>query len=146
VTIGVGVVLVVGVAARGAEPTGTIGLGGVEVLVESEPDEDLAGGGFWPSGMTIGVDDASSPPPPPLPPLSLPESELSCGGQSTDVGGQPSAFPDPDEPPGGAQPAPAPKSPADVQSAWAMPTGTKASHPTSEKAAAAIRTREVLIA
>jgi len=146
VTIGVGVVLVVGVAARDAEPTGTIGLGGVEVLVESEPDEDLAGGGFWPSGMTIGVDDASSPPPPPLPPLSLPESELSCGGQSTDVGGQPSAFPDPDESPGGAQPAPAPKSPAVVQSAWAMPTGTKASHPTSEKAAAAIRTREVLIA
>ena len=144
-TIGVGVVLVVGVAARDAEPTGTIGLGGVEVLVESEPDEDLAGGGFWPSGMTIGVDDASSPPPPPLPPLSLPESELSCGGQSTDVGGQPSAFPDPDESPGGAQPAPAPKSPAVVQSAWAMPTGTTATHPTSEMAAVAIRTREVLI-
>jgi hypothetical protein len=142
VTIGVGVVLVVGVAARGAEPTGTIGLGGVEVLVESEPDKDLAGGGFWPSGMTIGADDAS--PPSPLPPLS--ESELSCGGQSTDVGGQPSAFPDPDESPGGAQPAPAPKSPAVVQSAWAMPTGTKAAHPTSEKAAAAIRIRKVLIA
>jgi hypothetical protein len=143
-TIGVGVALVVGVAASGAEPTGTIGLGGVEVLVESEPDEDLAGGGFCPSGMTMGVDDASSPPLPPLPPLS--ESELSCGGQSTDVGGQPSAFPDPDESPGGAQPAPAPKSPAVVQSAWAMPTGTKATHPASEKAAAAVRIREVLIA
>jgi hypothetical protein len=146
VTIAVGVVLVFGVAARGAEPTGTIGLGGVDVLVEFEPDEDLAGGGFWPSGMTIGVDDASSPPPPPLPPLSLPESELSCGGQSTDVGGQPSAFPDPDESPGGAQPAPAPKSPAVVQSALATPTGSTATHPASEKAAAAIRIREVLIA
>jgi predicted nucleotidyltransferase len=46
VTIAVGVVLVFGVNARGAEPTGTIGLGGVDVLVEFEPDEDLAGGGF----------------------------------------------------------------------------------------------------
>ena len=33
-----------------------------------------------------------------------------------------------------------------VQSARATPTGTKATHPTSEKAAAAIRTREVLTA
>jgi hypothetical protein len=33
-----------------------------------------------------------------------------------------------------------------VQSAWAMPTGTKKTHPASEKAAAAIRIREVLIA
>jgi hypothetical protein len=42
------VVLVVALAAvpAGAEPTGTIGVGDVEVLVESEPDEDLAGVGF----------------------------------------------------------------------------------------------------
>jgi hypothetical protein len=107
----VGVALVVGVVARGAAPTGTIGVGGVEVLVEF--DEDF-GGGFWPSGMTMGVDAAS---PLPLSPFALPESEFSCGGQSTDVGGQLSVFPAPDESPGGAQPAPAPKSPAVVQSA-----------------------------
>jgi hypothetical protein len=152
--IGVGVALVVALAVVpvGAEPTGTIGVGDVEVLVEAEPDEDLAGGGFWPLGMTIGVDDASPPPPPlpPLPPLplvspplSLPESELSCGGQSTDFGGQLSVLPDPDEPPGGAQPAPAPKSPAVVQSASAMPTGSRATDPASTTAAAAVRQRRV---
>jgi hypothetical protein len=147
VTIGVGVVLVVAVAARGAEPTGTIGVGDVEVVVESEPDAGVAGGGFWPLGMTMGVGFAPPPPLPPLsPPLSRPESDFNCGGQSTDVGGQLSVFPDPDDEPGGAQPAPAPKSPAIVQSARATPTGTKATHPTSEKAAAAIRTREVLTA
>jgi hypothetical protein len=89
----------------GAEPTGTIGVGGVEVLVESDPDAGVACGGFWPSGMTMGVGLA---PPPPLAPLSLSESEPSCGGQSTDVGGQLYAFPDPDDEPGGAQPEPAP--------------------------------------
>jgi hypothetical protein len=105
----------VGVAAAGAEPTGTIGLGGVEVLGESDPDDEgVAGGGFWPLGMTMGVGLAS---PPPLPPLSLSESEPSCGGQSTDVGGQLSALPDPPDEPGGAQPEAAPKSPAPVQSA-----------------------------
>jgi hypothetical protein len=114
VTIGVGVALVLGVVDMGAEPTGTIGLGGVEVLVESESDEGVAGGGLWPLGMTMGVDLAS---PPPLSPLSLSESEPSCGGQSTDVGGQLSVLPDPDDEPGGAQPEPAPKSPAPVQSA-----------------------------
>jgi hypothetical protein len=102
---------VVGVVARGAAPTGTIGLGGGEGLVEFD---EVFGGGFWPFGMTMGVDAASAPP---LSPFVLPESELSCGGQSTDVGGQLSVFPPPDESPGGAQPAPAPKSPAVVQSA-----------------------------
>jgi hypothetical protein len=107
----VGVALVVGVAARGAAPTGTIGLGGVEVLVEFD---EVFGGGVWPLGMTMGVDAASASP---FPPFALPESEFSCGGQSTDVGGQLSVFPLPDESPGGAQPAPAPKSPAVEQSA-----------------------------
>jgi len=45
-TIGVGVALVLGVTPVGAEPTGTIGVGGVEVLVESEPDDGVACGGF----------------------------------------------------------------------------------------------------
>jgi len=54
VTIGVGDALVLGVVDVGAEPPGTIGLGGVEVLVESESDEGVAGGGFWPLGMTMG--------------------------------------------------------------------------------------------
>jgi hypothetical protein len=67
--------------------------------------------------MTMGVGSAPTPPLPPLSPLSLPVSELSFAGQSTDVGGQLSVFPDPDESPGGAQPAPAPKSPAVVRSA-----------------------------
>jgi hypothetical protein len=93
--------------------------------------------------MTMGVGLA---PPPPLLPLSLPESEFSCGGQSTDVGGQLSVLADPDDEPGGARPAPAPKSPAPVQSALATPTGSTATHPASEKAAAAIRIREALIA
>jgi hypothetical protein len=44
------------VIAVDADPTGTIGLGGVEVLVESKPDEGVTGGGFWPLGITIGVD------------------------------------------------------------------------------------------
>jgi hypothetical protein len=66
-------------------------------------------------------------------------SELSFGGQSTDVGGQLSVFPDPDESPGGGQPAPAPKSPALVQSALATPTGSRVTDPANTKAAAAIR-------
>jgi hypothetical protein len=111
--VGVGVVLVLVVVPVETGPTGTIGVGDVEVLVESEPDAGVAGGGFCPLGMTMGVGLAS---PPPLSPLSLSESEPSCGGQSTDVGGQLSVFPDPDEP-GGAQPEEAPKSPAPVQSA-----------------------------
>jgi hypothetical protein len=37
---------VLGVTPVGAEPTGTIGVGGVEVLVESEPDDGVACGGF----------------------------------------------------------------------------------------------------
>ena len=86
------------VIAVDADPTGTIGLGGVEVLVESEPDEGVTGGGFWPLGITIGVDGT---PPPPLPPLSPLLSR-----QSRDVGGQLSVLPDPDDEPGrGEQPA-----------------------------------------
>jgi hypothetical protein len=110
------------------------------VLVESEPDVAVAGGGFWPLGMTMGVDLAS----PPLP-LSLPLSEFdfSCGGQSTDVGGQLSALPDPDESPGGAQPAPAPKSPAVEQSALAMAIGIRQA--VSEKATATSHIRAVVI-
>jgi hypothetical protein len=103
-------VLVLGVVAADADPTGTIGCGGVEVLIESEPDEEVGGGGFWPLGITMGVAFVS---PPPLPPFSLPESDFNCGGQSTDVGGQLSVLPEPDE--GGGQPAPAPKSPGVVR-------------------------------
>ena len=133
-----------GVVAADTDPTETIGFGGAEVLVESDPDEEVGGGGFWPLGITMGVDLVS---PPLMPPLSLPKSDFNCGGQSTDVGGQLSVLPPPppDEP-GGGQPAPAPKSPAVVQSAFAMPTGINAIHPASEKAAAAIRIRPVLIA
>ena len=131
-----------GFVARGAAPTGTIGVGEVEVLVESEPDDVAAGGGFWPLGMTMGVGLAS---PPPLPPLSFSESESSCGGQSTDVGGQLSAFPDPDELSEGAQPAAAPKSPAVVQSALAVPTGNRLRDPANKKAAA-IHIRKVFTA
>jgi hypothetical protein len=116
-------------------------LGGVEVLVESEPDEAVSGGGFWPLGITMGAALVS---PPLSPPLSLPESDFNCGGQSTDVGGQLSVLPEPDE--GGGHPAPAPKSPGVVQSAFAMPTGINATHPANEKAAAAIRIRPVLTA
>jgi hypothetical protein len=143
VTIGVVVVLVLLPEAADAGPTGTIGVAGVEVLVESESDECVAGGGFWPLGMTMGVCLAFEPLLPPLPLLSL--SESNCGGQSTDVGGQLSALPDPDEL-GGEHPEPAPKSPAVVQSAAAMPTGMTAKHPASENAAAAIRIREMLTA
>jgi hypothetical protein len=107
-------VLVLEVPEVGAAPTGTIGVGEVDVLDASPFDEGVAGGGFWPLGMTMGVGLAS---PPPLLPLSLSESEPSCGGQSTDVGGQLSVFPDPDESSEGGQPAAAPKSPAVVQSA-----------------------------
>jgi len=99
---------VLGVTPVGAAPTGTIGVGGVEVLVESEPDDGVACGGLWPSGTTMGV---GLTPPSPWPALPLPESEFSCGGQSTEVGGQLSVLPDPDDEPGGGQPAPAPKSP-----------------------------------
>ena len=143
-------VVALAVVPAGAEPTGTIGVADVEVLVESEPDEDFAGVGFCPLGITMGVDSPPPPPPPPLPPLpppsppfSLPVSEFSCGGQSTLLGGQLSVL-DPDEPPGGAQPAPAPKSPAVVQSAAAMPTtGSRVSDPASTTAAAALRQRRV---
>jgi hypothetical protein len=116
-------------------------LGGVDVLVGSELDECVAGGAFWPSGMTMGADCASAPPL-----LSLPVSESSCGGQSTDVGGQLSALPPPpDDAPGGEQPEAAPKSPAPVQSALATPAGSSA-HPISERTTAAIRIRDVLTA
>ena len=60
--------LVLGVVAADADPTGTIGFGGVEVLAGSEPEEEVGGGGFWPLGITMGVALVS---PPPLPPLSL---------------------------------------------------------------------------
>jgi len=116
-------VLVLGVVAADADPTGTIGFGGVEVLVGSEPEEEVGGGGFWPLGI---------------------EFDFNCGGQSTDVGGQLSVLSEPDE--GGGQPAPAPKSPGVVQSAFAIPTGISATHPASEKAAAAIRIRPALTA
>jgi hypothetical protein len=134
---------VLGGVAAGADPTGTIGVGEVEVLVESAFDEGVAGGGFWPLGMTMGVGFAS---PPPLLPLSLSESEPSCGGQSTDVGGQLSVLPDPEESPGGAQPAPAPKSPAVVQSAFAMPSGNRTTDPTTDRAATAIDIRKAFTA
>jgi hypothetical protein len=135
------------VVTAGAEPTGTIGVGDVEVLVESELDEGVAGGGFWPLGITMGVGLAPPPPLPPLsPPLSLLEFDFNCGGQSTDVGGQLSLLPDPDDEPGGAQPEPAPKSPGLVQSASATAIGTSATHATSENAAAPMRIREALIA
>ena len=130
--MGVGVVLVVGSA--GAAPTGTIGLAGVDVLVESE--DAVAGGGFWPSGITMGVDFVSSPPL-----ESLSESDFNCGGQSIDVGGQLSVLSDPDD--GGAQPEPAPKSPAVVQSALARPAG--AIQPISETATATMHIRTTLI-
>ena len=109
----------------------TIGVGGVDLLVESAPD----------LGITMGDALVSDPL---LPPLSLSESDFNCGGQSTDVGGQLSVLPEPEE--GGGQPAPAPKSPGVVQSALAMPTGINATHPASENAAAAIRIRPVLTA
>jgi hypothetical protein len=144
VTIGVAVVLVLGVVAPDAAPTRTIGFAGVEVLVESAAEEEAVGGGFWPFGITMGVDLLSLSPPLSLP-VSLPEFDFNCGGQSTDVGGQLSVLPEPDEP-GGGQPAPAPKSPGVVQSAFAMPSGSNATHPASEKAAAAIRIRLVLTA
>jgi hypothetical protein len=113
----------------------------VEVLVESEPDSGVAGGGFWPLGMTMGVGLA---PPPPLSPLSLSESESICGGQSIDVGGQLAVFPEPEL--GGAHPEAAPKSPAVVQSAYATLTGNTATHPTIDRAAAAIHIRKVFTA
>ncbi len=133
--------LVLGIEVEGAEPTATIGVGEVEVLVESDPDAGVAAGGFWPLGMTMGVGLAS---PPPLSPLSFSESEPSCGGQSTDVGGQLSALPDPEL--GGAHPEPAPKSPAVVQSANATLTGNTATDPTIDRTAAAIHIRKVLTA
>ena len=95
-----------------AGPTGTIGVAGVDVLVAAEPDECVAAGGRWPLGMTIGVGLALVLS---LPPVPLPLSEPTCGGQSTDVGGQLSALPEPE--PGGAHPPPAPKSPGVAQSA-----------------------------
>jgi len=129
---------VVVVDAAGAEPTGTIGLAGVDVLVESEPDDGVAGAGFWPLGMTIGVDLAS----PPLPlSVSLSESDFNCGGQSTDVGGQLSVLLDPDD--GGEQPEPAPKSPAVVQSALAIAIGI--TQAMSDKATATSHIRAAVI-
>ena len=86
-------------------PTGTIGVGGVDVLFDSEC---LAGGACCPSGMTMGADMLSPPAPASLPPESELELELCDGGQSTAVGGQLSPPPEPDESPGGAQPEPAP--------------------------------------
>lgn len=56
----------------------------MEVLVESESDEAVAGGGFCPSDITMGVGLA----PPSFLSPPLPVSESNCGGQSTDVGGQ----------------------------------------------------------
>jgi len=91
------------------------------------------GDGFWPVGNTMGVGLAS----PVLPPLSPSESDFNGGGQSTDVGGQLSMLlSDPD--PGGEQPAPAPKSPAVVQSA--LTTGTTQTD--SENATAATQMRK----
>jgi hypothetical protein len=90
--------------------------------------------------MTMGVGLASRAA------LLLPVAELNCGGQSTVVGGQLSVVPDPDDEPGGGQPAPAPKSPGLVQSAPATATGTTTVHARTEKAVAAIRIREVLTA
>jgi hypothetical protein len=98
----------------------------------------VAGGGFSPYGMTIGVFDFD---PASLSSLSESESDFNCGGQSTDVGGQLSALPDPDD--GGAHPAPAPKSPGVVQSAFAIAIGTKPA--TVESAAAASHIRTALI-
>lgn len=112
------------------------------LVVVPEAGEGIGGAGFWPLGRTIGV----GLPAPFLSPLALPVSKLSCGGQSTDVGGQLSVLPDPDDEPGGGQPEPAPKSPGVAQSALATPTGSKATQPASEKAAAARRIREVLTA
>jgi hypothetical protein len=80
--------------------------------------------------MTMGVDAV-----PPPAPASSPEMEFCGGGQSTAVGGQLSLLPDPDESPGGGQPAPAPKSPATVQSAAAMPVGSTTMHPATKQAA-----------
>jgi hypothetical protein len=128
----------------------TIGVGVelVLVLVLDEPtiglDAAVAGGAVWPSGTTMGVAFVVSPLLPP--PLSLleSESELSCGGQSTDVGGQLSVLPEPDDELGGGQPEPAPKSPAPVQSAPATPAGITTIQPASETAAIMIRNRPVI--
>jgi hypothetical protein len=128
------------VASAGADPTATIGVGAVELPVESEPDEGVAGGGFWPLGITMGVDLASDPF------LSLPVLESNWGGQSTAVGGQLSVLSEPEDESGGGHPAPAPKSPDVVQSALAMPTGTTAIHPANEIAAAARHNRDVFTA
>jgi hypothetical protein len=57
---------VLGVVAADTDPTGTIGFGGVEVLVESEPDDEVGGRDFWPFGITMGVALVS---PPLLPPV-----------------------------------------------------------------------------
>jgi hypothetical protein len=120
-------------------PAGTMGVGGVDVLVEVPPEAPAVSlgwtgfdGAVWPSASTMGVDLPPAPPAPPAP-LSA-DSELCDGGQSTLVGGQLS--PPPPEPeessPGGGQPEPAPKSPAPVQSALAGPaTSTAVGHSTS---------------
>jgi hypothetical protein len=118
-----------GVFTSVGAPTGTIGVGGVDVLFDSEC---LAGGGCWPSGMTMGAAMLSPPALASPPPES--ESELCDGGQSTDVGGQLSPPPDPEVSPGGAQPELAPKSPAPVQSAQAMPVGATMLHPATNQA------------
>jgi hypothetical protein len=88
-------------------------VGELEVLVESELAECAPMADCAPSGMTMGVVALAV--------LSPPVSEFCDGGQSTEVGGHASALPVPDESPGGGHPAPAPKSPAPVQSAFATP-------------------------
>jgi hypothetical protein len=93
-----GVTIAVGAVPVGGAPAGTIGLGGVDVLVGSEC---VVGGACCPLGMTMGVDGL---PPSALPPASSPETEFCGGGQSTAVGGQLLLLPDPAESPGGGQP------------------------------------------
>lgn len=107
-------------AERGPQPCAVVvgitigvGVGEPELLVESELDECAPMAGCRPSGMTMGVAAFASAPPA--------DSELCDGGQSSEVGGHASALPVPDESPGGGHPAPAPKSPAPVQSAFATP-------------------------
>ncbi|MDT5069917.1 MAG: hypothetical protein QOK02_6072, partial [Mycobacterium sp.] len=134
---GAGATIVVGAVPMDGAPTGTIGLAGVDVLVVDS--ECTAGGAFCPSGMTIGV----ALPPLPLSPESDPEMEFCGGGQSTDVGGQLSALPDPDESPGGGQPEPAPNSPAPVQSAAATLVGSRLIHPATKRAAKSARRADV---
>jgi hypothetical protein len=111
------------------DPGVTIGAGVSDLSVESDFADDAVVGDAAPSGMMIGFDlDFSSSPPP--------SGESNCGGQSTEVGGQLWVSLPPDEPElGGAQPAPAPKSPGVSQSACATPTGNTAMQPPTHSAA-----------